>query len=106
MVNSGHTWRRDLGEPLKFALMTRVPPNPDTAEKSAATPVLADLAKAAGVSPDTIRHHRKIGDLPRCPRAETPPRSAWNLCFAPYVVSTLECLSRSRCDNASVWNLC
>jgi DNA-binding transcriptional MerR regulator len=30
-----------------------------------------DLAKAAGVSPDTIRHYEKIGVLPRAPRTES-----------------------------------
>jgi DNA-binding transcriptional MerR regulator len=31
----------------------------------------SDLAKAAGVSPDTIRHYEKIGVLPRASRTET-----------------------------------
>jgi len=30
-----------------------------------------DLAKAAGVSPDTIRHYEKIGVLPRATRSES-----------------------------------
>src|SRR5437867_3351846 len=30
-----------------------------------------DLAKAAGVSPDTIRHYERIGVLPRASRAES-----------------------------------
>ena len=30
-----------------------------------------DLAKAAGVSPDTIRHYEKIGVLPRASRTES-----------------------------------
>jgi len=44
-----------------------------------------DLAKAAGVSPDTIRHYERIGILPRASRTESGyrvyPRARWKECL-------------------------